>query len=250
MHRSIALAATLATTIVTGGAADAQSVRGMFVEFPSGRPIVDAEVRLWADTVTLVSTTRTDSTGTFVVRAPTIGKYVINVRKVGFMGGQTDTLDLATTGEYEIVIRTPRVAPTLGAVVVKAPGIGDRMWAEGFQQRREGGFGSFLDAGQIAERGATTVDNILRGMPGVRIQLGAYGRFLVLSSRDGCPMSIYIDGSPGDVDMLMAHVRPADVEAIEAYSAQVDVPPIFRRSATRSCGVLAIWTRSRAVRGP
>ena len=86
MHQwpSIVLATTLAAPLVAG----AQSVRGQFVELPSGRPIPDAEVRLWADSATAVASTRTDSTGTFVVTAPSIGKYVIVVRKPGFMGGR------------------------------------------------------------------------------------------------------------------------------------------------------------------
>ena len=147
------------------------------------------------------------------------------------------------------MIRTPRLAPTLSAVVVTAQGGGDRMWADEFRRRRDAGFGSFLTADQIAERGSTSVENMLRTMPGVHIQPGRYGRYLILSTRNGCAMAIYIDGSPSDGDMLATLVRPADVEAVEVYAAPIDVPPLFRRAASSSCGVIAIWTRSRAVRG-
>ena len=114
MLRRLRLAAILIAVVAP--AAHAQYVRGQVLEVPSNRPIPDAQVVLWSDSITTTAITRTDSSGHFLVKVPRPGTYVINVRKVGYTGGQTGRLELLLPEEYEITIKTPRVAPVLKEV--------------------------------------------------------------------------------------------------------------------------------------
>lgn len=248
MPRSVRLAVLLA--IVAAPAAHAQYVRGQVLEVPSNRPIPDAQVVLWSDSVTTTATTRTDSTGHFLVKAPMPGTYVINVRKFGYTGGQTGRLQLLLPEEYEITIKTPRVAPVLREVKVTAQSERGREWLQGFDHRRKAGFGTFLDAHQIDERGAVETWDIFRGLPGVDVTPGAYGRYLLTSLRGGrslqnsaCQMDVLIDGFVTDQEVMFQMLRPRDIHAIEVYNGPSEVPTQFKRAYSGSCGMVLIWTR-------
>ena len=60
-----------------------------------------------------------------------------------------------------------------------------------------------------------------------------------------CPIQYYLDGVPMSgtvsVDRL---VSPAEVGAVEVYTASGYVPPQFSGPSAR-CGVIALWRRSR-----
>ena len=247
------LAALLAASLLLTGTAAAQSVRGRVVEVPGDRPIADAQVVLWSDSTSAVGTTRTDSTGTFVVHAPALGTYYIIVRKFGFMGGQTNPLPLLQAQEYEIVIKTPKVAPLLAGVRVIGRGgrPGDE-FLQGFEDRRRAGFGQFLTSEEIDKRNAPQIAELLRGMSGVDVAPGPLGRYLITSTRGGrslqnsaCLMDLFIDGWPTDEESLQRTIRPMDLEAIEVYSGPATVPSQFKKALSGSCGAVLFWTRVR-----
>ncbi|MBI2795228.1 MAG: carboxypeptidase regulatory-like domain-containing protein [Gemmatimonadetes bacterium] len=247
------LATLLALALPAGSAARGQSVRGMVVEIPGNRPIPDAQVVLWSDSTNAVATTRTDSTGTFLVRAPKVGTYFINVRKFGYMGGQTNTLPLVDVQEYEIVIRTPRIAPIMPGVRITARGTrpGDEM-LQGFDERRRAGFGFFMTAEDIDKRNSPMIAELLRGVSGVDVAPGPNGRYLITSTRGGrslqngaCMMDLFLDGWPIDEEALQRTVRPMDLEAVEVYSGPATVPTQFKKNLTGSCGAVLFWSRIR-----
>ena len=247
------LATTFALLSLLGGAARAQSVRGMVVEFPSNKPIPDAQVVLWSDSTSAVATTRTDSTGIFTVRAPKLGTYFINVRKFGYMGGQTGVLALVEELEYEIIIKTPKIAPILQSVRITAKGgrPGDEM-LQGFDERRRAGFGYFMTAEEIDKRNSPMIAELLRGITGVDVAPGPNGRYLIASARGGrslqnsaCLMDLYLDGWPIDEEALQRTVRPMDLEAVEVYSGPATVPSQFKKNLSGSCGAVLFWTRIR-----
>ena len=126
--------ASVAITFVIAAVADAQSVRGRVVELPGNKPLADAQVVLWSDSTTVVATTRTDSVGIFLVHAPKPGLYFINVRKLGYQGGATGELSLTEPQEYEIVIKTPKIAPVLSGVNITAKGRAGDFMMQGFEQ--------------------------------------------------------------------------------------------------------------------
>lgn len=253
-HLSRATAA-LVVTAVLAPAVGAQSVRGRVIEIPGNRAIAEAQVVLYSDSVTAVATTRTDSAGTFVIRAPALGRYTIRVRKPGFMGGATDQLALTQPEEYEIVIRTPRMAPVLAGVKVTGQYTRGFEWLQGFEDRRKAGIGTFITQEDINDKNSPTVGELLRGVSGVGVAPGPNGWYLITSTRGGrsmqnqaCLMDIYLDGMPADQEVVQRSTRPVDLEAIEVYNGPATVPAQFKKQLTGSCGVVLMWTRVRNVR--
>ena len=247
--------AALVAAAVLAPALGAQSVRGRVIEIPGNRAIAEAQVVLYSDSVTAVATTRTDSSGTFVIKAPALGRYTIRVRKPGFMGGATDQLALLQPEEYEIVIRTPRMAPVLAGVKVTGQYTRGFEWLQGFEDRRKAGIGTFITQEDINDKNSPTVGELLRGVSGVGVAPGPNGWYLITSTRGGrsmqnqaCLMDIYLDGMPADQEVVQRSTRPVDLEAIEVYNGPATVPAQFKKQLTGSCGVVLMWTRVRNVR--
>lgn len=245
----------LVAAVLLAPALAAQSVRGQVIEIPGNRPIPQAQVVLYSDSITAVATTRTDSAGTFVIKTPKPGRYTIRVRKPGFMGGATEELALMQPEEYEIVIRTPRVAPVLSGVRVTGQYTRGYEWLQGFEDRRKAGIGTFITQEAINDRNSPTVGELLRGVSGVGVEPGPNGWYLITSTRGGrsmenqaCLMDIYMDGMPADQEVVQRSTRPVDLEAIEIYNGPATVPAQFKKQLTGSCGVVLLWTRVRNVR--
>ena len=233
----------------------AQSVRGRVLEVVGNRPVADATVILFSDSITVVTSTRTDSAGHFLIKAPKVGSYNIRVRKVGFMGGETGTMDLALPDEYQITIRTPRVAPVLSGVKVTGQNTRGFEWLQGFEDRRKAGIGTFITQQEINDKNSPSVGELLRGIAGVGVEPGPNGWYLITSQRGGrsiqnsaCLMDMYVDGVPMDQEAIHRSTRPVDLEAIEVYHGPATVPSQFKKQMTGSCGVVLMWTRVRNVR--
>ncbi len=249
------LLAASALMAIASHAMAAQSVRGRVVEVTSNRPVPEATVILFSDSTTVAASTRTDSAGKFLVRAPKIGRYNIRVRKVGFMGGETGIMELALPEEYEITIRTPRVTPVLTGVKVTGQYTRGFEWLQGYEDRRRAGIGQFITQDQINNKNSQTVGELLRGYIGVGVEPGPNGWYLITSTRGGrslensaCLMDIFMDGIPMDQEAIQMSTRPVDLEAIEIYSGPATVPAQFKKQTTGSCGVVLMWTRVRNVR--
>ncbi len=249
------LSLLIGLVLSSGTSLAAQSVRGKVVEITGNRPVPEATVILFSDSITAVATTKTDSGGNFLVRAPKVGTFSIRVRKVGFMGGETGNMELALPEEYQITIRTPRVTPVLTGVRVRGTNTRGYEWLQGFEERRKAGIGTFLTQVQINDRNSPSVGELLRGIAGVGVEPGPNGWYLITSQRGGrslensvCLMDMYLDGIPTDQEAIHRSTRPVDLEAIEIYNGPATVPSQFKKQLTGSCGVVLMWTRVRNVR--
>lgn len=247
--------AVFATLVVAAPSLAAQSVRGKVVEVTGNRGVPEATVILFSDSTTAVASTRTDSAGNFLVKAPKVGTYSIRVRKVGFMGGETGNMELALADEYQITIRTPRVSPVLSGVKITGQYTRGFEWLQGFEDRRKAGIGQFITQNDINNKNSPTVGELLRGYIGVGVEPGPNGWYLITSTRGGrsiqnsaCLMDIFMDGIPIDQEAIQMSTRPVDLEAIEIYSGPATVPVQFKKQTTGSCGVVLMWTRVRNVR--
>jgi hypothetical protein len=247
--------AALALATIVAPVLSAQSVRGRVVEITGNRGVPEATVILFSDSITAVTSTKTDSAGNFLVKAPKVGSYNIRVRKVGYMGGETGTMDLALPEEYSITIKTPRVAPVLSGVRVTAQNTRGYEWLQGFEERKRAGLGTFIEQQAINDKNSTSVGELLRGVPGVGVAPGPNGWYLITSTRGGrsiennaCLMDVYMDGVPMDQEAIQQSTRPVDLEAIEVYNGPATVPSQFKKQMTGSCGVVLLWTRVRNVR--
>ncbi|MBI3792619.1 MAG: carboxypeptidase regulatory-like domain-containing protein [Gemmatimonadetes bacterium] len=249
-------ASAFACALLFPGALAAQGVHGKVLEIPGNRPVPEATVLLFSDSITVAAQTKTDAEGNYSLKAPRLGTYSIRVRKVGYTGGETGTFNIAVADSYELNIKTPRVTPVLAGVKINEKAVPRGYeWLQGFEERRKQGIGTFITQQEINDKNSPSVGELLRGVPGVGVEPGPNGWYLLTSQRGGrsiensaCLMDVYLDGIPMDQEAIHRTTRPVDLEAIEVYHGPATVPSQFKKQMTGSCGAILLWTRVRNQR--
>jgi hypothetical protein len=218
--------------------ADAQSastVSGLVVD-QRGHPVSYAEVSLRE--VRLII--RTDSIGEFMFTNVREGTITVDVRRLGF--SPSSTLVTLPRSALRLVLED---APAVMRAV--AAGRSRNRGLEDFQKRRLSGRGLFVTRADIEERRPTRLSDMLRNLPGVRIERGRGGGVLrfnaSLTQRRDCVPQYWLDGQ---------HLRgaqiddfpPGDVEGVELYSGPANTPLQFSSfGGVTTCGTVVIWSR-------
>ena len=155
-------------------------------------------------------------------------------------------------GQSHLLLVTLRTGPLV--VVERSATAFDARLAD-FRRRRRVGGGYFLDREDIDKRRPRTLTDIMRTVPGVRVQSEGTGyRYLSAHFKrmpqagtgmvdDGtCDMMIYLDGQVLLVESGHADSRILvnEIAAMEVYVSAASVPRQFagERSA---CGVIVVW---------
>lgn len=100
-------------------AAFAQSVSGTLIVSEAGVPVANARVWLTTTRGLMVDTARSDAQGHFTVNAKRPGRYVLNVRRLGYFPEETDPIRLES-GEVRrdtVYLLSPRVLKAVDVVV-------------------------------------------------------------------------------------------------------------------------------------
>lgn len=90
---SVSSAAIMAALLPSVAAA--QSVAGTLIISEAGVPVPNARVWLTTTRGLMVDTARSDAQGRFTVTARRPGRYVLNVRRLGYFPEETDPIELA-----------------------------------------------------------------------------------------------------------------------------------------------------------
>ena len=211
----------------------------------SGVPIVGARVQL--EGTTRIAQTR--ARGEFVLDSLPPGTQTVSVRHLGFAPIE-EAVDLTSATPTTVTLRMSDFVPVLAAVRVTAAR--ERaLDAVGYAHRRRSGMGHYLEGDQINPNSRYFSD-VLRTVPGLRIQTAGQGRQMVTSTRstNGCVM-FWIDGTPwqqmepGDIDDFL---KPHELAAVEIYSPST-TPAEFSGSRGSSCTTIVGWTHRRLDRG-
>lgn len=212
-------------------------------------PVAQAKVALIGTNISTV--TRFD--GVFRVSHVPAGPQTIEVRMVGYrptilpfdvQAGETLHLMLVLD---PLALETVKVTADANF----SPGMG------GFEERRGHGNGKFFNRADIEKMQARQVTDVLRRVPGMRIQGGTgpfggsqtaqTGRNAGSAGSRICPMAYYLNGTPFPLsnDVSINHyVTPDEVVAMEVYTGASQIPAEFNSTITTSrCGVVVIWTR-------
>jgi hypothetical protein len=211
-----------------------------------GQPIVGARVELQ----NTGSATKTRANGEFSLDSLPSGTQTLEVRQLGFSPTEV-AVELSTGTPQSVTVKMADYVPVLSEMRVTAQrerGLND----VGFADRKKSGMGYYLDADAIKMRQTTQFSDMLRTVPGIRVQPGGNGTNIVTSSRDptgGC-VTFYVDGSPwqqmtpGDLD---TYVRPEEVAALEVYNGST-TPAQFQQAGLSGCTTVVIWTERRINR--
>ncbi|CAA9293440.1 MAG: hypothetical protein AVDCRST_MAG11-295, partial [uncultured Gemmatimonadaceae bacterium] len=204
-------------------------------------PISGASVTL-APAAGAASTVVTADDGRFAFTAPS-GAAELRVRRIGFRA-ESLAVALPIAPGDSVVVRLAFVPRTLDAVVVQGRGTDRRPPAiVEFYERRDRGNGRFITRAEIDRRQPMRTTDLLRTVPGIRVQLTGAGTSL--RYRDSrCAPEVYLDGlalSAGEFDVDA--IAPSTIEGIEVHSTST-VPVQYTRAFGRaSCGTVLLWSR-------
>ena len=256
-------------------------IQGTASRSGSGAPVVGARVALrgtaWG--------TESDSTGHFALVDLPPGDYVLELFHGRLPGPVSQDVAVRAGESLQVGIEVPLAAavstsPRAGLMdrpasrgddvpadtateVVSIAGLeveverSPSLVTAGFYERRKGGQGQYLDRSDIDERNATLSDDLLEGIPGVRVVRVGHRRGLNLegnrvttfgrASGEVCSPSVWIDdvqvvmGGRDEVVELDVLIRPDLIEGIEVYTSSSRIPVRFNVNAM--CGVIVVWTR-------
>lgn len=203
----------------------------------------------------------TDSEGRFIVLVQE-GLETVRLRaeRIGYETVLTPPIDLERYSSINVQVRlAPEAVPMAPLEVVAGQRTDASFMHQGFRQRKELGLGQYITREEIERRSPSQVTDLLRTLPGVRLNSSARGSHSVVTMARGqagslaggqCPAQVYVDDfhvnkAGGWTFRIDDVVSPGDVEGIEVYKGLATVPAEFL-SPRADCGVVVIWTRRRS----
>ena len=213
----------------------------------SGAPVVGARVGLMG----VSAATQTRASGDFVLDSLPSGTQSLVIRQLGYR---------PTEVPVELSARTPaRVTVKLGIFVpelspVQVVSVRDEgLQKVGFTERKRSSTGGyFIDPETIERRNAQLFTDLLRTVPGIRVQATGNNQMQIFSTRSatgggGC-VTVYVDGAPwqqlaaGDLDSF---VKPNEVSAIEVYNGTSKPAQFSGTGGGGDCAAVVVWTKMR-----
>lgn len=250
----IALACAACVIAAPGLRAQGAVLRGEVVDQGSGAAVAAARISVdgWA-------AAQADSAGRFVVAGLRAGDHRVRIERLGYAPTEmlvpvADSLNLTVTLKAE--------AQALEGVSATAPSLAnvpERMRGFEFRRTHQQGSGRFITRADLEQSKRSTLVNVLRRLPGVRIIHGGavMGDYLATGESVGphalnhppapCFAQVFINGvqvyaiGRGDPPNLN-EIDVNDIEAIEYYAQPSSTPAQFR-TMDSDCGTLLLWMR-------
>jgi hypothetical protein len=217
----------------------------------SGRVLLEGAPSNAGTRVELVGTgvvAMTNESGEFTMRNLPSGSHVLMARHLGF-GAETVPVDLTSHDARRVNIKLPKFVANIDPVIVTGRR-GASLDKVGFTQRRRSGTGYYLGPDQIETLRPNMLTDILRTVPGLRINYTPQGD-VVTSSRgttslqggSGC-VQYYVDdmpwqsAQPGDINNF---VNGNEVVGVEVYAGP-GAPAQYTRGM-QDCTTIVLWTK-------
>ncbi|MDQ6831725.1 MAG: TonB family protein [Gemmatimonadota bacterium] len=214
------------------------SVAGV-VRDSAGVAIAGAEISIAGTSLVVESAVD----GAFRIAKVSGGDVTVRVRRVGF---RPKSVDIKIDGERTpaLDLRLARMVQPLPAVLVNARNRG-RDLTNGFEDRRLAGHGHFMTREDIEHWNPSTMTDLFRRIPGVRLVATRYIRNAIRFRNASCPPLVWLDGFPlASAEFDVDNFLPESIEAMEVYSGPSTVPIQFTTFNTISqCGTIVLWSR-------
>lgn len=198
----------------------------------------------------------TDRAGFFTLTV-TSSDSTVGFRRVGYRPIQLSLRPLPPSDDTVLVELVPSPVE-LPEIQVFAPAAkplryaGTTKYDEVFQ-RKKVGLGTFLMRDDLDRRFVMTTPELLQGVVGVRLSVGAPGArgqndIRLVRCPDPAQVAVYVDGTrliPGGeednpVVGMLNRVNPSDIEMIEIYRGPSQIPGVYHWDG---CAVIALWTK-------
>lgn len=186
----------------------------------------------------------TNDKGEFTMHDLPSGSKVLLARHLGF-GAETVPVDLSSHEEKHVTMKLAKFVAVMDPILVTARRTAalDKI---GFSQRKKSGAGYFIGPDRLDHMHPSSVTDILRMVPGLRVSYGPYGDIVSSSrggGREGCVQYYlddmpYTEATPGDITSF---VTGGEVVAVEVYQ-DTNTPPQYTRAGA-ACTTIVLWTR-------
>lgn len=260
--------------------AAAQTIDGTLMDLDTGQPIPSGLVLMFTEAGDSVAMTVTDEQGRFTVTSPEPGSFLLLASALGYEETAAGVFELGADGVMSVEYRIePEPLPIDEIVVsIERPVLRHRLVRNGFVRRLQRGLGAFVTPHDIEESPASSTEQLLEHIPGVRVAEARVLRSTTVAGESVvaslprpdvgetvqirgpggayCTPTVYVDGirsaystdptSPSVAFTLSSLAPLAVVEAVEVYRRPAEVPVEYspRGSGANSCGVLVVWTGS------
>ena len=210
-----------------------------FVADSAGGRVAGAQVTIAG----VMGRAETGTDGTFRMGGVPAGGQTLIARRIGF---RPESVAVAVRqgiiAEVDVRMRATPIRMT--TVVVEGGRVRPAGRLRAFHERRALGFGHFFTAADIDRRNPSVVTDLLRTLPGVRVNR-QNGQSLVTFRGQRCAPLIWLDGSPATAGYLDPDLfSPSSLAGIEVYPGPATVPAeLMWLRGKGSCGVIALWTR-------
>jgi len=217
----------------------------------TGAPVADARISLWGDERAV----RTNEAGDFTLAQVPGGSTTLDVRAVGYEPVRRGIdLRIGAQRENRLDVVLLRAPTTLAPVTVVDTRISGPLLRSGFEQRRAGGVGRFLDAAALEKMQVPNTTSALAQLPGMVTRSGGRGNRLFMRDPSGliCAPMVWVDGAPYspaaesdaeavvDIDLL---ADPTRIAGIEVYRRASQAPLQYAGTTPSACGVVVIWRK-------
>ena len=210
------------------------SINGTVRSSPKATAVEGARVILIGTTLVAITNAR----GEFSFTGVTPGKYVIQASAIGYTT-LTSPIDIKPMETLDVHFETDPSSFRLPELAVEEkPNL-----PPDFVRRKSEGRGRYFSREDIEKRSPHTVAELLRMVPGMRIDCrGPVCRaVLARASTRTCQPSYWMDGIPTDPSVVWLQ-PPRDLDGVEVYSGPSETPPELERNS--SCGAIVLWTRT------
>lgn len=184
----------------------------------------------------------TNGDGVFRMQGISPGEQRLVARRIGYRP-ETVTVTLPTDRGLEVRLLLRPAALHIAPVVIAARARFSGPH-RGFWERRERGNGHFFTAEDIDKRHPRAVSDLLRSLPGTRINY-VNGQNVITFRGMRCSPLVWVDGAPASAAYLDPDMFSVTTLAgIEVYPGPATVPAELTWVRGKSnCGVIAVWTK-------
>ena len=213
---------------------------GRIVDADTRDPVEGATVFLWDEEVRSVDIS--NRWGYFSLGSHPWGIYTVRVTHLGY---GTTSASVRVTGDMteSVEVEISQTPIEIEGIVVQASSR-LRAWdMDGLVRRMDAGWGWFVTRDRIEKMPAGRLMDFVRDVPGVRLSHSGFSTSMTVRGK-ACRPQIYVDGMPWifELDFTLKEFIADELEAVEVFRGQMEVPGEFRRSSD-PCAVIAIWTR-------
>jgi hypothetical protein len=240
-------------------ALDAQEIRGVLAAAETGTVLPYGTVELLDENLRSVAVATGDVFGEFVLIAPGPGRYSLRGSHMTAKPLIAGPVELAVGQVVTLALSLPLQPIELDPLMVSVRPEYRRLVRNGFYERAKSGLGTFVSPEQVDRWRPTRTTDLLRRIPGVRLQPHPQwpSRVIITMTRSGmfagglgaggggrrCAPRIIVD----DVELLdfdLDQLPAQDIFALEVYRSAIQVPPRYGGQGA-ACGAIVVWTGER-----